>query len=426
MSTGPLARRGAGRPGLVVVGAGIAGLRVVQSVRAEGFDGSVTMVGAEPHLPYDRPPLSKQVLKGELSLDATSYHPAAYYADQLRADLVLGSPAVALDLHRRRVTLHDGTQVPYSAVVVATGSRPRRLPFSTPQGVLELRTRDDAVAIRRELHRVSRLAVVGAGFIGAEIASTARSLGLEVDVVETAVAPLARAVGPSAGRLLAGLHDAHGARLRCGKAVTGFRGVDRVDGLHLDDGSVLATELVVVGVGVTPDVEWLAGSGLPLGDGLECDEFLHAGHGEVFGAGDVVSWPNERLGRRARSQQWTTAADQGRHVGRVLVRGPEEAGRFGHDMYFWSDQYGVRIQAAGDLAGESVVLERGEATTSRLVVGFRTRDRLGGVLGVNAPRQFKQLRAAAREGVPWQDAVTALTGPAGQQGPARIDGGDAA
>ncbi|SFL79553.1 NAD(P)/FAD-dependent oxidoreductase [Geodermatophilus ruber] len=405
--TGVLTTLRAGDPGLVVVGGGIAGLRTVQTVRSAGYTGRVTVVAAERHLPYDRPPLSKQVLTGELAPEAPVYHGAEYFAD-LGIDLMLGQQARRLDVERRVLHVGDAgggeLTVPYSAVVIATGARPRRLPCAEPpEGVHVVRTVEDAAGLRAELLTGPQVAVVGAGFIGAEVASSARALGLDVTVIESAASPLARAIGQSMGDLLGGLHARNGVRLVCGRGVTGLHGTDRVEGLLLDDGTSVAADLVVVGVGVVPDVEWLADSGLPLDDGVACDEYLRAGRSEVLGAGDAVSWPNRSPGRdayRTRSQQWTTAGDQGRHVAEVLVYGADAAGPFEHDLYFWSDQYGVKIQGAGLLNRDAALLEL-RPDRSRLVAAYRDADRLGGVLTVNHPKEFRRLRALAAAGAPW-------------------------
>lgn len=407
MSGGELRASKPGDLGLVVVGGGVAGLRVVQTVRHEGYAGPVTLLGAEPWLPYDRPPLSKQVLTGDLALDATAYHPASYFSDELGVETLLGVTARGVDQERRRLLLGDGEALPYRALVVATGSRPRRLPFVSPaDGVHVLRTRDDADRLRSDLARASRLAIVGAGFVGAEVASSASSMGLEVTVVETAPTPLVRAVGAVVGAELARLHTDAGVRLVCGKAVTGFVGRDRVEGITLDDGSVLEVDLVLVGVGVVPDVEWLQDSGFRLDDGLACDQHLVAAPA-VYGAGDAVSWPSVRLGRRARSQQWTTAGDQGRHVGRLLVRGATETGAFDHDMYFWSDEYGSRIQGFGATAGETVVLTR-DAARGSFLAGFKAGEELTGAVAVNAPREFAAVRKRARSDSSWPGATEHL------------------
>lgn len=335
----------AGSAGLVVVGAGIAGLRVAQGVRREAYVGPVTLLGAEAHLPYDRPPppLSKQVLTGELTTDPAVYHEAAYF-DEIGVSVRTGTRVRRIDLTSRTLTIDAASasgpapsrveSLAFDAVVIATGARARRLPCATPpKGVHVVRTVEDAAALASELRVAQRVVVVGAGFIGAEVASSAKSLGAEVTVVEAAASPMVRAIGSTAAQLLSGLHRLNGVTLRCGVGVTGMVGDDQVRGVILDDGSAVAADLVVIGVGVVPDVDWLADSGLPLGDGLECDEFLCAHDDFVFGAGDAVSWPNPAMeGVRMRSQQWTTAGNQGTHVARVLVRGAEAAGPFGHDM----------------------------------------------------------------------------------------------
>jgi 3-phenylpropionate/trans-cinnamate dioxygenase ferredoxin reductase subunit len=387
MSDGILGARHRGSSaGLVVVGGGVAGLRVVQAVRQEGYAGPVTLLAGEPHLPYDRPPLSKQVLQGHLAPEATEYHAAGYYAE-LGVDVRVGVTARGLDTERHRLQLDGHEDVEYAALVVATGSRPRRLPFATPaEGLHVLRTREDAVALRADL----------------EVASTAATLGIDVTIVETAPTPLVRAVGATVGRELAELHETAGVKLICGKAVTGYVGGDRVERLTLDDGSILDVDLVLVGVGVVPDVEWLVGSGLRLGDGMVCDAYLSTGVESVFGAGDAVCWPSARLGRRARSQQWTTASDQGRHVGRLLVLGPSAVGPFDHDLYFWSDQYGARVQGVGTPVGQTVVLSR-ERTTRSFLAAFRDGDRIVGAVGTNVPRDFNVLRRLVARDAPWSD-----------------------
>jgi NADPH-dependent 2,4-dienoyl-CoA reductase/sulfur reductase-like enzyme len=400
-STGPLSQSRSG-PGLVVVGAGVAGLRVVEGVRREGYEGPVTLVGAEPHLPYDRPPLSKQVLTDENAPEVPVYRPASFLAE-LDVEVRTGVRAESLDVDRRIVTVRSAgvrEEIPFTALVVATGARPRTLPCVGPEtGVHVVRRFEDSLALRAELYRRPRVAVVGAGFIGAEVASSARTLGLDVTVVEAAPSPLGRAVGPHVGRLLGGLHAQNGARLLCGRGVTRLIGGERVEGLVLDDGTVIDADLVVVGVGVIADVEWLRDSGLGLNDGLECDEYLRARGDVVFGAGDVASWPNALMaGARVRSQQWTTSADQGKHVAKVLVHGPEKVGPFGHDLYFWSDQYGTRIQGAGRMSGDASSVEHDPAVT-KLVATWSDGERTHGAVTVNSPKEFRRLRVSFTETV---------------------------
>ncbi|GAA5137010.1 FAD-dependent oxidoreductase [Alloalcanivorax gelatiniphagus] len=395
--------------GLVIVGGGVAALRTAQSVRSEGYMGPITMVCAESHLPYDRPPLSKQVLQGDLEVDGTDYHSAEYFADVLDVAVVLGRHGSGVDLAQRRVRLSDGEVLAYDALVVATGSRPRRLPFALPaEGVHVLRTKEDAVGLRADLTRSNRLAVVGAGFVGAEVASTAVAMGVDVVVVETAPVPLMRAVGSTVGRSLGALHETAGVKLVCGTAVTGFAGRDHVEGLTLDDGSIVDVDLVLAGVGVVPDIEWLEGSGLAVSDGLACDDKLCSSDPRVFGAGDAISYPSARLGRRTRSQQWTTASEQGRYLGRVLVQGPDHVAPFDSDLYFWSDQYGVRVQGAGIPEDDCVVLID-DIDQRRYLAAFRSGDRIRGVASVNHPKEFAALRKLIRRGSPWADVEAFLT-----------------
>jgi NADPH-dependent 2,4-dienoyl-CoA reductase/sulfur reductase-like enzyme len=403
--TGVLSRRARGAPGLVVVGGGIAGLRAVQAVRAQGYDGPIDIIGEEPHLPYDRPPLSKQVLTGELPPAPPEFLDAAQLA-ALDVQVHSGVRADHVDVGARRVVA-GGEQLPYTGLVLATGARPLSLRcLGGRAGVHLLRTIDDAVALRADLDDgPRRVAVVGAGFIGAEVASSAAALGHSVTVIEAARAPLSRAVGPDVGRLLAGLHQQHGVVLRCGVAVIGAVGNGSVEALLLGDGSTVEADVVVVGIGVTPDVEWLRDSRLSVTDALVCDATLNAGPDDVYGAGDAVSWPNGRLGGRVtRSQQWTTAADQGRHAGLALVHGREKAGAFGSDLYFWSDQYGRRIQGAGDLATAPASVLESDADLRRLVVAYRDGQIVSGAIAVNAPRDFRALRAGIGS-TPWAEAA---------------------
>ncbi|MFC0448933.1 NAD(P)/FAD-dependent oxidoreductase [Rhodococcus jostii] len=419
--SGVLSGRVRGSAGLVVVGAGVAGLRTVQGVRREGYDGPITLIGAEAHLPYDRPPLSKQVLTGELGSAPVAYHDREYFQD-LGVTVLTGTRVDSVDVQARTLAVQfEGSDVrehiPFAALVVATGARPRRLPCTVPpQGVHVVRTCDDAAALYEELLATPTVIVIGGGFIGAEVASSARTLGLDVTVLEAGRFPMRRALGPVIAELLSGLHELNGVTLRCGSSVSGFLGVDRVEGVLLDDGTAIEAGLVVVGIGVVPDVDWLTGSGLSLGDGLICDEFLRAGSETVLGVGDAASCPNMAIGgRRVRSQQWTTAGDQGTHAARVLTHGTEIAGPFSHDMYFWSDQYGVKIQGSGDLSGDVEVVEA-RPDLSRLVTAYRNGDLVRGAVTVNAPKQFRRLRKMIGTEDPWRGVVEFTSAPAGYSG----------
>ena len=295
---------------VAVVGASLAGLRAVETLRRDGYDGRLVLVGAEAHLPYDRPPLSKEFLAGEVEPDDVALRRGPY--DDLDLDLRLGRRAVALDLASRAVALDDGEPVVFDGLVLATGSTPRVVP-GTPDlpGINVLRTLDDALAIRAKLDARPRVVVVGAGFIGSEVAATCRLRGLEVTVLEALPAPLVRGLGPVLGMACGELHRDHGVDLRLGVGVAGFEGDGRVERVRLDDGTAVDADLVVVGVGVAPATDWLATSGLTLDNGVVCDETLLAAPG-VVAAGDVARWPNPLFGGESmRVEHWTNASEQG-------------------------------------------------------------------------------------------------------------------
>ncbi|MGI9031447.1 MAG: NAD(P)/FAD-dependent oxidoreductase, partial [Ilumatobacteraceae bacterium] len=274
---------------VVVVGASLAGLRACETRRGEGFGGQITLIGAEEHLPYDRPPLSKKLLAGEWEPD----HIALRKPDDLDAlnlERRLGVPAVDLDVEGRAVHLADGSTAPYDAVILATGARPRRLPDQDAiAAVHELRTLDDSLRLRSELRTGDRrVVVIGAGFIGLEVAATARGLGNDVTVLEAAPAPLIRGLGPELGRAVVAVHEPDGIVVRCGVAVAGLEN----HGVRLGGGELVAADVIVVGIGVTPATEWLESTGLELRDGVVCDATLAAGPPGVFAAGDLARWPN--------------------------------------------------------------------------------------------------------------------------------------
>src|SRR5687767_7094259 len=275
---------------IVVVGASLAGLRAAEELRRRGYDGRLVMVGAETHLPYDRPPLSKEVLAGEQTPEETALRKQPY--DELDLEWHLGRRATQLDVEQRAVTLDDGETIEFTGCVIATGAQPRVLP-DTPalEGIHVLRTLDDCVAIRAELERNPRVVVVGAGFIGAEVAATCRNRHLKVTVLEALPSPMVRGLGPMLGDVLASMHRDHGVDLRTGTGVAGFDGVDRVERVRLADGSAVDADVVVVGVGVEPTTAWLDSSAVSIDNGVVCDETLVAAPG-VVAAGDVCRWPN--------------------------------------------------------------------------------------------------------------------------------------
>ncbi|QFZ21446.1 NAD(P)/FAD-dependent oxidoreductase [Saccharothrix syringae] len=389
---------------LVVVGASLAGLRAVESARAAGFTGSITLLGAEPHPPYDRPELSKTFL-------TTPGAAPRFYRDpaELGARWLGGRRATALDPDRKVVVVDDGDEIPYDAMVIATGARARTLPGAEGMaGVHVLRGLDDALALRRDLAAARRTVVVGAGFIGSEVAASARALGSAVTVVEAAPTPLARAFGPALGELCARLHTRNGTDLRCGVSVTGFEGDGRVSRVLLSDGTALDADVVVVGIGAEPAADWLVGSGLRLDDGVVCDRALATGADGVHAAGDVVRWHNPLFDRDMRLEHWTGAAEQGAVAGRNAVTpGPSEPCEV--VPYLWSDWYGARIQFAG-VPGADGVRVFGDPDGRGFVALHRDGDRLAGVLGVNRRADVTRFRARIRQRVGWSEAVEALSG----------------
>ncbi len=390
---------------IIVVGASLAGLRAAQTLREEGHEGRVTVVGAEPHLPYDRPPLSKDFLAGKASRDEVGL-PLGSAVD---ADFRLGQRAAAVDLDARTVTLDSGETLPYDGLVIATGAQPRTLPGLAPlDGVFVLRTIDDCVAIRERLLDNPRVVVVGAGFIGSEVASSCHALGLQVTVVEALPVPMGRAVGEMVGRRCARLHTDHGVDLRLGVGVRGLTasgGGGRVRAVELVDGSSIDADVVVIGVGVAPVTEWLEGSGLDLANGVMCDRWCRALAGgrpvaDVVAAGDVARWDNPRFDEVMRVEHWTNAAEQGRAAALTLLHG-EDAEHYDPIPYFWSDQYHSKIQMVGRPGPDAAVVD-GTLDDDRFVVAYGSGGRLVGALALGRPARLMAYRSmiAARAPFP--------------------------
>lgn len=375
---------------VVVVGASLAGHAMAQSLRREGFDGRLVVLGEEVHRPYDRPPLSKQFLTGRLEPGALALEDPE---EDLDVEWRLGSRAIDLDVDRRTVRLADGRTINADAVVVATGSRARSLPGVAPRlrGVHYLRTLDDALTLRQELVPGARLVVLGAGFIGSEVAATAAGMGLSVTVVEAALTPLAGPLGAQAGATVSSLHARHGVRVLCGTPVTGLVGGRRLQGVALADGRTLEADLVLVAIGSVPNTEWLAGSGLEASLGLRCDSRGRAAAG-IFGVGDCSAWFDPSLGQNLRIEHWTDSMQRAGIVAASMLR-PEEETKPLAAPYFWSDQYDVRIQYAGRRTGDEIFrLEHGSAEEEKLLgVYWRGQDPMA-VLALNQPREFGRWR----------------------------------
>ncbi|WP_127479312.1 NAD(P)/FAD-dependent oxidoreductase [Nocardioides pantholopis] len=395
---------------LVIVGASLAGLRAVEAARKAGFTGELTLIGAELHLPYDRPPLSKEFLAATddgAEPAPTTFRTEEVLAEELGVRLMLGAPATGLDVERRVVQV-GRTEVPYDALVIATGAHARHLPGSAHlRGVLPLRTLDDSVAIRRALDGGARTVVIGAGFIGSEVASSAAKRGVPVTVVEAQPTPLVRAIGTRMGQAIAALHERHGTSLRCGVGVRSVEGGDHVERVVLDDGTELPADLVIVGIGVVPSVGWLAGAGLTLDNGIVCDETLWTGAPGVYAAGDVANWPNPTLGVRQRMENWTAAAEQGAAAARNALD-PAGAKPYGTVPYYWSDWYDVRIQFVGEPEADEVLVVDGDPDdphSRRWVALYRRGDRVIGALAVQGQAEIMKYRALIMKGATWDQAL---------------------
>lgn len=395
---------------IAIVGASLSGLRVAETLRQEGFAGRIRLVGAEDALPYDRPPLSKQFLRGEWDERRIMLRSLEELAE-LELDLELGRRAVGLDRRGRRVVLAGGGHVDYDAVVIATGAASWRPLAWDLGGVFDLRSLADARQIAAALAASRRLVVVGAGFIGCEVAASARHVGVEVDLVEALAFPLAGSLGALVGAYCADLHRSHGVRPHLGAAVDGLVGENgHVRAVRLASGELLETDAVVVGLGVRPATDWLAGAGLDIGDGVLCDENGCAGPG-VYAVGDVARW--RRAGGPVRIEHWTNAVEQATHVGRHLLAPADGSPTTGRGLsavpYFWSDQYAAKISAFGLPApGDEAHVLAGALAEDRFVVGYRRGDRLSGAVVVNWPRMLRVARQQLSGAATWVEATSAL------------------
>ena len=384
-------------PAVAVVGASLAGLSAARALREQSYDGRIVVIGDEVHAPYDRPPLSKEFLAGTASLDDIAL--GAPDDGDLGVEWRLGTTAVGLDHLSRSVLLEDGSEIRADGVVLATGARARRLPGSDGlDGVHVLRSLDDAIALREDLATAGRLVVIGAGFIGAEVASTARTLGLDVTVVETQPVPLAVPLGADMGAVCAGLHADHGTRLLTGTGVAGLVGTGRVEAVELTDGTRLPADVVVVGIGATPNIEWLAHSGVALGNGVLTDARGATNIPGVVAVGDCAATWSAFAERHVRIEHWTNALEQPATAVATLLGTEEPAPT--PVPYFWSDQYGARIQFAGSRREGDVarVVEGSCADRSFLVVYERDGHPVA-VLGMNQPRLFTRWRRQLRSAV---------------------------
>ncbi|QBJ98574.1 FAD-dependent oxidoreductase [Rhodococcus sp. ABRD24] len=379
----------------MIVGAGLAAVRAAEELRQSGYDGELVLVGDEPHLPYDRPPLSKEVVRGER--DDTTLRPQEFF-DERRIDLRLGVAATGLDRDSRTVSLADGTEIAYGELIIATGLAPRRIPgLPELDGIHVLRSVDESHALRAELHEGTRALVVGAGFIGCELAASMRALGVEVVLVEPQSAPLASVLGERIGTLVGRLHTEAGVDLRTGVGLASLTGDGRVSGAVLSDGTELAVDVVAIGIGSIPVTGWLEGSGVELDNGVLCDEVGCTGDPHVWAIGDVASWRHTEGGHK-RVEHWSNAGDQAKILAGALT-GTGDPDALAQVPYFWSDQYGLKIQALGTVsADDDVHLIKDDG---RKFVAYYSR---GGVLtavvGAGSAGAVMKMRAKIAAGAP--------------------------
>jgi len=387
---------------LVIVGASLAGLRAAQAARRAGHDGELLVIGAEPHLPYTRPPLSKELLQGKQEIEQS-----ALPVDELDVQWRLKTQATGLDRARRRVRLDDGSEEHYDRLIIATGCRARRFdgPGAQLAGVHTLRTLEDAIALRAALKDTRRLLVVGAGFIGCEVAASARSLGVAVTMVDIAGHPLVP-FGPALGERWAQLHRDHGVELRLGQgleALYGEEGDSWVAGARLSDGETVAADTVLIALGAVLNSEWLTGSGLELDPGVACDQTLTSTRDpDILAAGDIASVPAAlAAGARVRVEHWTTAAEHGQLAGRNALVAPGERTPHTAPPYVWTDQYEAKIQALGcpALAERSELVELAP-DGGRLVAACVKDGLVVGVVAVNAARRLAWYRRVLAQPLP--------------------------
>jgi NADPH-dependent 2,4-dienoyl-CoA reductase/sulfur reductase-like enzyme len=381
-------------PGVLIVGGGLAGQRCAETLRRRGYEPPIRIVCAEPEPPYDRPPLSKQLLAGSMEPGELSYRSPDWYEEN-EVELLLGRRAVGLDPASRRVTPEDGTELPYEKLLIATGSGARRLPFLEGfDNVHHLRTLADARHLRAELVPGARIGIVGAGFIGLEVAATAQRAGAEVTVIEVLPAPLAGILGEKVGSWFAEFHREHGIGIRLGAMLEGARGNGSVEQLVLAGGERLDLDCVLVGIGSAPAIEWLRGSGLD-GDGVRTDAAGRTGLAGVFAAGDAAASFDPRIGRHARAEHWDAAAWQGAAAATAMLG---ETPGVPPLPSFWSDQHGIRIHYIGHAGHADGVHFEGEAAERDFVAVFTRGAVPVAALAVGRPRSIPKLRGEIERG----------------------------
>jgi 3-phenylpropionate/trans-cinnamate dioxygenase ferredoxin reductase subunit len=378
---------------VVIVGASLAGLRSAEELRALGFGGRISLIGAERHPPYDRPPLSKEILLGTRTPEQARLCGDKALRD-LGIDLVLGSPAIDLDEHTRTISLGSGDTINYDVLIIATGVDARRLPDQPHHETIHvLRTLDDSIALRRSMETATSVLIIGGGFIGAEVAAVAKMADLEVTIVEESETLFGRALGKTVGTAWGDMHRDRGVHVHCGSKVSSFFTHGGATGVRLGDGSTLEAECVVVGVGTVPNTHWLRNDEAQAFKGVSCDNSGRAlGMRNVYAVGDVAAWPDPLFGDRVRIEHWTNATDQAKIVAHSIV-GPSSPRPARGLPYFWSDQYGTRLQVLGrpDRAENVRILDR-ETNGRPLLYGYYRTTTLVAVASFGSPRLLAKYR----------------------------------
>ena len=385
--------------GIVIVGGGLAAARTAEQLRRSEFTGPITIVSEEDHLPYDRPPLSKEVLRAET--DDVTLKPAEFYEEQ-NITVLLGKAARSVDVDAKTLTLADGSSIGYDELIIATGLVPKRIPsFPDLPGIHVLRSFDESLALRKEAGSARRAVVVGAGFIGCEVAASLRKLDVDVVLVEPQPQPLASVLGEQIGELVARLHRAEGVDVRCGVGVSDVSGADRVEKVVLGDGTELDVDLVVVGIGSHPATSWLEGSGIEVDNGVVCDTHGRASAANVWAIGDVASW-RHTLGHQVRVEHWSNVADQARAMVPAMLG--QDAPESATVPYFWSDQYDVKIQCLGEPEATDIV--HVVEDDGRKFLAFYERDgAVAGVVGGGMPGKVMKVRSKIAAGAPIADVL---------------------
>ena len=385
--------------GVVIVGGGLAAARTAEQLRRSDYAGPITIVSDEDHLPYDRPPLSKEVLRAET--DDVTLKPAEFY-DENDITVLLGKAARSVDTDARSLKLADGSELGYDELIIATGLVPKRIPsFPDLPGIHVLRSFDESLKLRGEAGSARHAVVVGAGFIGCEVAASLRGMGVDVVLVEPQPAPLASVLGEQIGSLVARLHRAEGVDVRCGVGVADVGGTEKVEKVTLSDDTELDADLVVVGIGSHPATAWLEGTGVAVDNGVVCDAVGRASAPHVWAIGDVASWRNT-VGHQVRVEHWSNVADQARALVPAMLG--KETSPAVSVPYFWSDQYDVKIQCLGEPEATDIV--HVVEDDGRRFLAFYERDGVvAGVVGGGMPGKVMKTRAKIAAGAPISDVL---------------------